>query len=64
MTQSLPPAKRPLVALKPKLSRSPLLSDKKLIRNAICTDWPANFLANKNTVVISSSGHLKQVKDA
>ena len=69
MTQSLPPAaaqqRRPqLAAIKSKLSRSPLLSDKKLIRNAICTDWPANFLANKHTVVISSSGQLRQVRDA
>ena len=30
-----------------------LRPEPKLIRNAISTDWPAHFLANKNTLVIN-----------
>ena len=35
-------------------SKTPgLLSDKKLLRNALCTDWPNYFLGNKNTLVVN-----------
>lgn len=38
-------------------SRTPgLLENKKLKRNAMCTDWPNYFLGNKNTIVINKTG--------
>jgi len=40
-----------------KASRTPgLLDNKKLIKNAMCTDWPSYFLGNKNTIVINKTG--------
>ena len=42
----------------------PALTDTKLIRNALCTDWPGYFLGNKDIVMINSSGQMAQVKDA
>ena len=47
------------------LSRTPgLLTDKKLLRNALCTEWPNYFLGNKNTVVVNHSGQVSLVRDA
>ena len=43
---------------------SGLLSDTRLIRNAICTDWPGYFLSNKNSVVKNKVGQMSKVKDA
>ena len=45
-------------------SSSPsVLKDTKLIRNALCTDWPGYFLGNKNTIVINPCGQLARVSD-
>ena len=40
------------------------MTDKKLIRNALCTDWPGYFLGNKDIVMINSEGKMAKVKDA
>ena len=48
----------------PTSKTSGLLSDPKLIRNAICPDWPGYFLTNKNSIVINKAGEISSVKDA
>ena len=40
-----------------------LLTDTKLINNALSTDWPNYFLANKNVIVRNPAGQVAQVKD-
>jgi len=40
------------------------LSNTKLIKNALCTDWPSYFLGNKNAVVINKTGEMALIKNA
>lgn len=54
-------------SLKKPLSNSPaagLLTDTKLIKNAICTDWPAYFLGNQNAVIVNKNMQVQQIKHA
>ena len=41
-----------------------LLRDTKLIKNAVCTDWPVNFLGNKDQVMVNKNRQVTRVQDA